>query len=403
VLQWLRCDDITNAPFRSGLWGRIAEQVTRLLRLRDQRIQESERQLHDFLSALQASPNGVVLLDAEGRIEWLNKMAADHFGLDAQRDLLQHFSNLVRDPAYADYVAAGDFSQSVTMQGRGHSASRPVRLSVHLHPYGEGRRLLLSSEITALEQAEAMRRDFVANVSHEIRTPLTVLSGFIETLQSLPLEAAERARYLDLMAQQASRMQSLVSDLLMLSRLEGSPLPGEREWTAVPALMHQVEQEARALSAVLYPPAGGQVQRLIFDLAPGLDLSGNANELHSALSNLLSNAVRYTPAGGEVHCGWLLDDDGRAEFFAQDSGPGIAPEHIPRVTERFYRVDRSRSRDSGGTGLGLAIVKHVAQRHGAELKIESTLGRGSRFVIVFPAGRVRQVPQPADLPPALQA
>jgi two-component system phosphate regulon sensor histidine kinase PhoR len=275
------------------------------------------------------------------------------------------------------------------MPGRGHSPAHPLRLSVHLHPYGEGRRLLLSRDVTAVEQAEAMRRDFVANVSHEIRTPLTVLSGFVETLQTLPLDAAEQARYLDLMAQQATRMQSLVSDLLMLSRLEGSPLPGAGDGQSMRLLAQQLEQEGRALSAVLNPPTAGPAQQLVFEPAPEGELAGSGSELHSALSNLVSNAVRYTPAGGTVRSGWRILDDGRAEFFVQDSGPGIAPEHIPRLTERFYRVDRSRSRDTGGTGLGLAIVKHVVQRHGAELKIESTPGKGSRFAIIFPASRVR--------------
>jgi two-component system phosphate regulon sensor histidine kinase PhoR len=391
VLQWLRQDDVSDVPLKLGLWGVVAERVRRMVRLREQATRESDRRLQDFLAALQASPNGVVLLDASGRIEWFNQMAATHFGLDPERDQLQHLVNLVRDPGFAAYVAAGDFRTSITMPGRGHSTAHPVRLSVHLHPYGDGRRLLLSRDITMFEQAEAMRRDFVANVSHEIRTPLTVLSGFVETLQTLPLEASERARYLDLMAQQASRMQSLVSDLLMLSRLEGSPLPGAAECSSVPMLMSQLEQEARALSAVLNPPMAGPAQQLVFEPAPRCELAGTASELHSALSNLVSNAVRYTPAGGEVRCGWLQHADGRGEFFVQDSGPGVAPEHIPRLTERFYRVDRSRSRDTGGTGLGLAIVKHVAQRHGAELKIESVLGKGSRFALVFPASRVRVV------------
>jgi two-component system phosphate regulon sensor histidine kinase PhoR len=391
VLQWLRQDDVSDVPLKLGLWGVVAERVRRMVRLREQATRESDRRLQDFLAALQASPNGVVLLDASGRIEWFNQMAATHFGLDPERDQLQHLVNLVRDPGFAAYVAAGDFRTSITMPGRGHSTAHPVRLSVHLHPYGDGRRLLLSRDITMFEQAEAMRRDFVANVSHEIRTPLTVLSGFVETLQTLPLEATERARYLDLMAQQASRMQSLVSDLLMLSRLEGSPLPGAADCSSVPMLMSQLEQEARALSAVLNPPMAGPAQQLVFEPAPRCELAGTASELHSALSNLVSNAVRYTPAGGEVRCGWLQHADGRGEFFVQDSGPGVAPEHIPRLTERFYRVDRSRSRDTGGTGLGLAIVKHVAQRHGAELKIESVLGKGSRFALVFPASRVRVV------------
>jgi two-component system phosphate regulon sensor histidine kinase PhoR len=393
VLQWLRDDELSEAPLTLGLWGTVAERVRRAARVREQATRESERRLQDFLAALQASPNGVVLLDASGRIEWFNQTAATHLGLDPQRDLLQHLVNLVRDPGFTTYVNAGDYHGSVTLPGRSHSSSHPVRISVQLHDYGQGRRLLLSRDITMFEQAEAMRRDFVANVSHEIRTPLTVLSGFVETLQTLPLEASERARYLDLMAQQAGRMQSLVSDLLMLSRLEGSPLPGEGEWLSIPGLMSQLEQEGRALSSVLNPPMTGPGQMFHFEPAPPGELSGMASELHSALSNLLSNAVRYTPAGGEVRCGWLLHEDGRAEFWVQDSGPGIAPEHIPRLTERFYRIDRSRSRDTGGTGLGLAIVKHVVQRHGAELKVESALGKGSRFAIIFPASRIRLAQQ----------
>jgi two-component system phosphate regulon sensor histidine kinase PhoR len=390
VLQWLKSDELGQAPVRWGLWGNLAERVRRVARVRDQAIRESDRRLQDFLAALQASPNGVVLLDAHGRIEWFNQTAAAHFGLDSQRDQLQHLVNLVRDPAFTSYVSTGDFRGSVAMPGRHHDASHPQRLSVQLHAYGEGRRLLLSRDITMFEQAEAMRRDFVANVSHEIRTPLTVLSGFVETLQTLALNEAERSRYLDLMAQQAERMQSLVSDLLTLSRLEGSPLPGTSEWLSVPLLMRQLEQDARALSEVLYPVAGEEGgQRLVFSQGPALELAGIPSELHSALSNLVSNAVRYTPADGEVRCGWSVLEDARAEFWVRDSGPGIAPEHIPRLTERFYRIDRSRSRDTGGTGLGLAIVKHVVQRHGAELRIESMVGRGSRFAIIFPGQRLR--------------
>jgi two-component system phosphate regulon sensor histidine kinase PhoR len=392
ALQWLRRGDVSDVPLKHGLWVEVVDRARRLVRAREQQIRESDARLQDFLAALQASPNGVVLLDAQGRIEWFNQTAAEHFGLESQRDLLQHFGNLVRDPGYAAYAAAGDFLHDVTMPGRGNTPSHPVRLSVHLHPYGDGRRLLLSRDVTALEQAEAMRRDFVANVSHEIRTPLTVLTGFVETLQSLPLDEAERARYLELMAQQAGRMQSLVSDLLTLSRLEGSPLPGAGEWVPVATLLQQLAQEAHALSDVLLP-ADAPAQVIHFKTGAQEELAGTAGELHSALSNLVSNAIRYTPPGGEITAGWLRHDDGRGEFFVQDSGPGVAPEHLPRLTERFYRVDRSRSRDTGGTGLGLAIVKHVAQRHGAELKIESTLGKGSRFAVVFPASRLRKAQQ----------
>jgi two-component system phosphate regulon sensor histidine kinase PhoR len=262
-----------------------------------------------------------------------------------------------------------------------------VRLSVHLHAYGNHRKLLLSRDITSLELAEAMRRDFVANVSHEIRTPLTVLSGFIETLQTLPIKDAERMRYLGLMAQQSQRMQTLVNDLLTLSRLEGSPFPDTSDWVTTSALLAQCEQEARALSAVL----ASSGHRLEFETGPPCELAGVQNELLSAMSNLVTNAVRYTPQAGQIKVSWRVLEDGRGEFQVLDSGPGIAAEHIPRLTERFYRIDRSRSRETGGTGLGLAIVKHVTQRHGAELRIESQPGQGSRFSIIFPAKRMRLI------------
>jgi two-component system phosphate regulon sensor histidine kinase PhoR len=388
LLRWLRAGDIADTPRMAGLWGEIVFRTRKQLREREKLTQASERRLQEFLAAIQASPNGVIFLDPEGRIEWCNQTASEHFGIDAERDMLQLIGNLVRDPAFASYYTQGEYTRGTTMMGRGGTASRPMRLSVHLHPYGEGRRLLLSTDVTALEQAEAMRRDFVANVSHEIRTPLTVLTGFVETLQSLPLDQAERARYLELMSQQASRMQSLVSDLLTLSRIEGSPPPSPLDWMPVDDLLGACEDEGRALSALL--TAGQSAEHILqFDHVPGASLAGSRGELLSAMSNLVSNAVRYTPAGGSIKVSWQALADGRAEFAVRDTGPGIAPEHLPRLTERFYRVDRSRSRETGGTGLGLAIVKHVAQRHGAELQMQSTPGQGSRFSIVFPAARVR--------------
>jgi len=388
LLRWLRVGDSSDVAVRAGLWGEVSDRVRRLLRSREQVALESQQRLQDFLAAFQASPNGVVLLDAHGQIEWFNQMAVAHFGFEPERDLLQHLGNLVRDPGFAAYFASHDYQQELVMPGRQSTPARPVKLSVHLHPYGEGRLLLISRDITALEQAEAMRRDFVANVSHEIRTPLTVLAGFVETLQTLELSQPERARYLALMAQQAGRMQTLVNDLLTLSSLEGSPPPGATDSVALPQLMAQLEQEGRALAAAL-SPAAGPAHHLVFDCLLAGDLVGAPNELLSAMGNLVSNAIRYTPSGGEIQVRMGRLPDGRAEFSVQDSGPGIAPEHLPRLTERFYRVDRSRSRDTGGTGLGLAIVKHVAQRHGAELKIDSKLGRGSIFRIIFPASRIR--------------
>src|SRR6185312_3051504 len=405
VLRWLRGNGAGGAPVLRGLWGEASDRIRRLLRQREQQIQDGEARLREFLAAIQASPIGVVLLDKAGRIEWCNQIAAAQFGFDLQRDVLQVIGNLVREPAFARYCAAADYAREISIPGPGSTASRPVRLSVQLHPYGEGRKLLLSRDVTALEQAEAMRRDFVANVSHEIRTPLTVLSGFVETLRTLPLGEDERSRYLALMAQQSQRMQTLVSDLLTLSRLEGSLPPGTGVWTPMSSLLEQSLQEAQTLSALMsHGRDAGHDLRSIWesDLRSMGEIAGAPDELHSALSNLLNNAVRYTPAGSLIEVRWQMLSEGRAEFSVKDSGPGIAPEHLPRLTERFYRVDRSRSRDTGGTGLGLAIVKHIVQRHGAELRIASTPGLGSIFSIVFPANRVRMshpAPPESALPP----
>jgi two-component system phosphate regulon sensor histidine kinase PhoR len=390
MLRWLRQGDVQRGLELYGLWGEAVERVRRLVRKQQDLVRESDKRLQDILGALQASPNGVVLLDEEGRIEWCNDTAAEHFGFDPQRDALQSIRNLVRDPEFNAYLAEHDYARDVVLEGRGSTPSRPVRVSVHVHTYGEGRALLLSRDVTALEQAEAMRRDFVANVSHEIRTPLTVLTGFVETLQTLDLEAPDRARYLAMMAQQAARMQSVVQDLLTLSRLEGSPLPGMAEWTPVSSLLQRCEEESRALSALLTQnQAQGHVLEFDTGAAQWQDIAGSPAELQSALSNLISNAVRYTPGGGRIVVRWERAADGGAVFSVQDTGPGIAPEHIPRLTERFYRVDRSRSRETGGTGLGLAIVKHVLQRHGASLDIRSTLGKGSTFSVHLPPARLR--------------
>ena len=382
----LRTNALHALPTRAaGLWGEAAQRLSRLLGERDARLREVESRLQEFLVALENSPNGVVLLDEKGRIEWCNQTAAHHFGFDAARDHLQYIGNLVRDPAFAAYMASWNYSREVVLSI--DVAPAPLlKLSVQAHPYAGNRRLLLSRDVTAVEKAEAMRRDFVANVSHEIRTPLTVLAGFVETLQHLTLDEQERTQSLAMMAQQAQRMQALVNDLLTLSRLEGSPLPGEGEWVPIPTLLAQCEQEARSLSSILIR---GAPQQVVAGPPLPLEIAGSVTELQSAMSNLVSNAVRYTPAGGRVELAWRRLPGGGAEFSVRDSGPGISPEHLARLTERFYRVDRSRSRETGGTGLGLAIVKHVAQRHGAELKIDSTPGQGSTFAMLFPASRLR--------------
>ena len=385
VLRWLRTGEPGGSPRLSSLWGEVVERAYRGLRNLNRKARKSELRLQDFLSAVQASPNGVILLGKAATIEWCNLTAAQHLGIDPRRDLHQQIRNLVRDPDFVAYLGAGQFDASIEINGPGALQGHPQRIAIHIHPYGKGRKMVLTRDVTALQLAETMRRDFVANVSHEIRTPLTVVSGFIETLQHLDLSADEQRRYLGLMAQQSQRLQTLVSDLLTLSRLEGSPAPGADEWVDADDLLDEAVASAAALSDVL---AEGQHH---IERAEGarFEIAGARSELLSALSNLLGNAVRYTPAGGEIVTGWRLFEDGSAEFWVRDSGPGIAPEHLPRITERFYRVDRSRSRETGGTGLGLAIVKHVAQRHGGQLTVASTVGVGSEFILQLPASRIR--------------
>jgi two-component system phosphate regulon sensor histidine kinase PhoR len=339
-------------------------QHVRALKTERQHAAQSTARLQSFLSAIHASPNGVVVLDANQRIEWCNQTAADLLGLDAARDVGQHLVHLVRDPAVVDYIAAGDWSHEVRFE----------RLALQLHPY-QNQALLLVRDITDIERADRMRRDFVANVSHEIRTPLTVLSGFIETLQSLELTPTEQAKYLQLMQSQSERMQALVDDLLTLSKLDEQAKP-KLERVDVSALLSQCEHEARSLAQTLPRDV-----TITFVQDEQSDIMGSATELHSAFSNLITNAVRYTPDGGDIRVTWQ-----NKVLTVQDTGHGIAPEHLPRITERFYRVDESRARaaaERSGTGLGLAIVKHVAQRHGAKLEIDSTLGLGSTFRLVF--------------------
>jgi len=377
LIEWLRGSQEQQAPRDAGFWGELGYRVERSIRLREQGLEQERLRLEQFLSAIEASPNGVLILDASEQIVWCNSVSADHFGLDPQRDRRQRVTNLVRSPAFVAYLQQQSFAEPVNFPNpRGDGT-----LSVLLRPYGEGMRLVLSQDITDRERNEAMRRDFVANVSHEIRTPLTVLAGFIETMGNLPLTEVERARVLELMTQQTQRMQTLVSDLLTLAQLEGSPRPAADRWVPLAPLLRQVESDALALS-------GGR-HAIAFADAAGIEIAGAQSELLSAIHNLVSNAVRYTPEGGRITLAWQRLPDGGGCLSVADSGVGIAREHIPRLTERFYRVDGSRSRDTGGTGLGLSIVKHVVQRHGAELQIDSEPGKGSRFRIVFPAARVR--------------
>ncbi|NRF68118.1 phosphate regulon sensor histidine kinase PhoR [Aquincola sp. S2] len=386
LARWVAAGDGRDAPRGAGPVGELGYRIERAMRALGAITQAEQRRLAQFLQAIEASPNGVLLLDAQDHIQWLNHVAAQHFGLDGLRDREQRITNLVRAPAFVEHLQSGDIDEPVSFP----SPHGEALLQVLVRRYGEDSKLVLSQDITERERSDTMRRDFVANVSHEIRSPLTVLSGFVETLSTLPLTEVERERVLTLMRQQTQRMQNLVTDLLALARIEGAPRPPADAWVDVAALLQHVENDARASDH-------GQHQLSVDADGGGAAVNGDESELFSAVWNLCSNALRYTPAGGSVRVAYVRRADGGAEFSVSDSGVGIAKEHIPRLTERFYRVDSSRSRETGGTGLGLAIVKHVVQRHGGTLQVDSQPGKGSTFRIVLPAHRVRDA-QPLPAP-----
>jgi len=287
----------------------------------------------------------------------------------------------VRQPEFIRYLETGDFSDAVVVDSQ---RAPGVTLSIQIVPFGEDEKLLISRDITRLESVARMRRDFIANVSHELKTPLTVVSGFLETLQDLELEPRQRDRYLQLMREQAQSMERLVNDLLTLSALESEQNPPMDVPFAMAPLLEELSAQAKAVS-------DGQ-HAIALDLGPPATVTGSRDELASAFGNLVSNAIRYTAPGGTVTLAWQAADNGDGAFSVTDTGIGIAPEHLPRLTERFYRVDRSRSRATGGTGLGLAIVKHVLLRHPAVLAVASEHGKGSTFAVRIPARRVAWVP-----------
>jgi len=382
LVRWLEHPDPGDAPDAPGPWGDIHARFYRLLKEQSRSRASLSHALWRFRQAAEAMPEGVIVLDGTDRIEWMNPAAEGHFGLTVKRDRQQAVTNLIRHPAFGDYLAARNWGEPLVLKG---PAEGDRILLAMLVPYGRDEKLLLSRDVTRWERLEAVRRDFVANVSHELRTPLTVLRGFLETMTDAdPADAKTRDRALALMTEQAERMQRLVEDLLMLSRLEDSRYPLKEEPVDVAALAAAIVAEGENLS-------GGK-HRLALSAAPQR-LVGSREELRSAFTNLVTNAVRYTPAGGAIEVRWAVED-GEPVFRVRDEGEGIAPEHIPRLTERFYRIDRGRSRATGGTGLGLAIVKHVMQRHQGRLEIASEIGRGSVFACRFPATRL--VPAVAD-------
>jgi two-component system, OmpR family, phosphate regulon sensor histidine kinase PhoR len=363
-------------PSAPGVWGEIYYRLHKLAKRWHAQVRQVEQQHSRFIQAIQASPNGVAMLDDHDQIEWCNAIAERHFGLDAKRDLRQHITNLVRHPEFVRYLNSHRYDEMLMMRGMGEK--RQYVLSVQVFPYGENRKLVLSDDITEIERTDSMRRDFVANVSHELKTPLTVLSGFLETMRELPLEQSERERYFELMEQQAARMRNIVDDLLVLAKLEGDMKPPGDQVIDMDSVIRHLREDAVTLSAGRHS--------IEFDVDDSLAVTGVETEILSALGNLVTNALRYTPDGGSIKVEWRWFGD-RATFSVTDTGFGIPAADIPRLTERFYRVDRSRSRDTGGTGLGLAIVKHVLQRHDAMLDVTSEEGRGSTFTVLFPPQR----------------
>ncbi len=358
-------------------WSEIFFRLQRVISGLRKDIEQVERQHKRFIEAFQASPNGIVMLDDQDQIEWCNAIAEQFLEIQFKRDALQRIHYIVRKPEFVQYMMSRQFVEPVVLEKMGSAASLILRLQVF--PFSENRRLILIQDITDLSKAEAMRRDFVANVSHEMRTPLTVMMGFLETVQTLELPPEQKAQYLEMMMDQGRRMKNLVEDLLTLANLEANTQPAPMNSISMSYLMSLIKNDAYALSQGKHS--------LNFDLKTPCNLLGEEREVLSAFSNLVSNAIRYTPNVGSVSATWSVNAAGEGEFTVTDTGPGISSEHIPRLTERFYRVDRSRSRETGGTGLGLAIVKHVANRHQANRVIESTPGRGSKFILRFPPVR----------------
>jgi two-component system phosphate regulon sensor histidine kinase PhoR len=381
--RWLENPDEVEPPDATGTWGDIFYRLQKLQRRQHASRSELTNALEQFEHAAQAVPDSMVILNRSEQIEWCNPASRKYLGLDCHRDRGQFIRYLMRQAYFLDFLDAADYSRRLVCKS---PINREITLSLQLVPFGESQKLLLARDITDLERVDAMRRDFIANVSHELRTPLTVVGGFVETLADAPdLPASETRHYFDLMLDHTRRMQHLLDDLLTLSRLESDDHSLKDEPVNVPEMARALKSEAESLSRGRH--------RVGLKLESDAWLNGSLQEIRSALGNLVSNAVRYTPQGGEITLVWR-ERDGEGVFSVMDTGEGISAEHIPRLTERFYRVDRSRSRETGGTGLGLAIVKHVLTRHGARLDIQSTPGKGSTFSAIFPAQRVQQAGTP---------
>jgi len=374
--HWLRHRGLMDPPVLRGVWDDVVTQVARIHRRKRHHKQRLATVLRELRESTDAMPDGVVALDARGGIAWFNRMAAQILHLQGRRDIGVRIDNLIRQPQFARHLEDGEGSAPLLL----HVCETPETwLSLQLLPYGEGRRLLLIRDVTRQTRLETMRKDFVANASHELRSPLTVISGYLEMLATDPALDAAHAPPLAEMRRQADRMAAIIGDLLVLSRLEAKDEQPEGEPVDVGAMLALLRKD------VLSRPQHPALVSLAIETQD--QLKGDELELHSAFANLVDNAAKYTPADGHIEMRWWSDTQG-AHCSVTDTGPGIPAAAIPRLTERFYRVDAGRSRATGGSGLGLAIVKHVLQRHGGRLEIASTEGRGSTFTCHFPPGRV---------------
>ena len=385
--DWLSNPTAATLPNASGLWGDVLLQLYRMLR--DERLNRESitDTLSSFQQAAAALPDGAVILDNGYNIVWANPTAETHWNISRKDDRMQTITYLIRYPEFIDYLNARQYGVPLALKlarADAGGATKELIFAVQLVPFGNEQMLLLSRDVTEVERLETMRRDFVANVSHELRTPITVMSGFLETITNATAAGMNNQPLLEKslahMTTQSTRMQRLVEDLLTLSRLEDETHRLAEAPINVPELLHSLLRDAEQLSAG---------RHTLTCQAAEVWLIGNRDEVTSAFSNLVTNAVRYTPTGGKIDLTWGLED-GAPVFRVADTGEGIAPEHIPRLTERFYRVDRGRSQATGGTGLGLAIVKHVLIRHGARLEIQSSRAvdnHGTQFTTLFPTAR----------------
>ncbi|MCW8825058.1 MAG: phosphate regulon sensor histidine kinase PhoR [Gammaproteobacteria bacterium] len=379
LLGWLQKGRNAPPPEARGMWGEIFHMLHRRQQSHHRRKKRLAQMVGRFQEMTSALPDAAVLLGENGTIVWFNQAAKQLLGLHRSTDSGQRIGNLLRHPLF--------LQQFNTEAGEaGFNIPSPIDENISLQvwhiPLAQNQSLLIARDVSQQQQLEQMRRDFVANVSHEMRTPLTVIRGFIETMidsQDPDLEAWIDS--VEMMAQQSGRMENLIDDLLLLSKVERRQEQRELQQVVVSSLIKEIVNGGQPLA----DEKGIQVE---LELDDELRLLGNERELYSAFNNLFTNAIRYTPADGKIQITWRQNDNCGATLSVVDSGIGIPPQHLNRITERFYRVDVGRSRDMGGTGLGLAIVKHVLNRHNAQLKVESRLNVGSRFSCQFDPDQV---------------